>query len=198
MRRDLHVCYSVLVCLAVFWYWRYSTEHRVLTSATRTTTLATTCSQTQWHHNLSFVCHSFCGLERRSLCGGTNNARHRIQTCIRLAIDAGVGLIIPSITGRTFATNNTEGDQLDPAEHYFAWDLRECPQLHIRSEDANGLSTPALYHWKKSWGKGEFRKFLQAYSERGQSNIVLYGDPWNGWDYSRDPLRREPRMGAPG
>lgn len=44
-------------------------------------------------------CHSGCGADQLSLCGGLAEARNRVQTCIRLAIDAGAGadggLIIP-------------------------------------------------------------------------------------------------------
>jgi hypothetical protein len=58
------------------------------------------CDQTQWRDGLWLRCHSTCGANQTSMCGGLNNARNRIQTCLRYAIDAGMGVILPSIARR--------------------------------------------------------------------------------------------------
>ncbi|KAK6828403.1 hypothetical protein PG987_011744 [Apiospora arundinis] len=59
--------------------------------------LSSLCRDTPWNPNITLHCHSSCGADQLSLCGGFAEARNRIQTCIRLAIDAGAGgsLIIP-------------------------------------------------------------------------------------------------------
>lgn len=60
------------------------------------------CRQTAWRPNLAFHCSSRCGPDRSSICGGLNNARDRLQTCVRLAIDAGATtLVVPSLAARS-------------------------------------------------------------------------------------------------
>lgn len=60
------------------------------------------CSRTTWRPNLALHCTSRCGPDRSSICGGLNNARDRLQTCARLAVDAGAGtLVVPSIAARS-------------------------------------------------------------------------------------------------
>ncbi|KAJ4393095.1 hypothetical protein N0V93_002302 [Gnomoniopsis smithogilvyi] len=60
------------------------------------------CGSTTWRPNLSLHCHSRCGPDKSSFCGGLNNARDRLQTCVRLAIDAGATtVLIPSIAARS-------------------------------------------------------------------------------------------------
>lgn len=64
--------------------------------------LRSLCNSTIWRPNLSLHCHSRCGPDKSSFCGGLNNARDRVQTCIRLAIDAGATTVfIPSIAARS-------------------------------------------------------------------------------------------------
>lgn len=96
------------------------------------------CSETDWTPNLWLHCHKFCGPNGTSLCGGLNNARNRITSCLRMAIDAGAGLIIAPVAMR--------GDDLevDPrGKQHCAdtwWDLdtlqnamaANCPQLQMR------------------------------------------------------------------
>lgn len=60
------------------------------------------CDSTLWRPDLSLHCHSRCGPDKTSFCGGLNNARDRLQTCLRLAIDAGATTVfIPSIAARS-------------------------------------------------------------------------------------------------
>lgn len=60
------------------------------------------CGQNAWQPNLTLHCHSQCGPSKHSICGGLNNARDRLQTCVRLAIDAGATtVLIPSIAARS-------------------------------------------------------------------------------------------------
>ena len=59
------------------------------------------CSETQWTHGLWLHCHNHCGENQTSICGGLNNARSRIQTCLRYAIDAGMGIILPSVASKS-------------------------------------------------------------------------------------------------
>jgi hypothetical protein len=40
------------------------------------------CDETNWTPGLWIHCHSTCGSRKTSVCGGLNNARNRIQTCL--------------------------------------------------------------------------------------------------------------------
>lgn len=60
------------------------------------------CDRTPWQPNLTLHCHSRCGPSRASICGGLNNARDRLQACVRLAIDAGATTLrVPSVAARS-------------------------------------------------------------------------------------------------
>lgn len=60
------------------------------------------CTRIQWDRNLAVHCHSRCGRNQTSFCGGINNARDRLQTCLRLGIDAGATtIVIPSLAARS-------------------------------------------------------------------------------------------------
>jgi hypothetical protein len=63
------------------------------------------CDETEWTEGLWLHCHSRCGVNHTSICGGLNNVRNRVQTCLRLAIDAGMGLIMPSAFAPSSSTS---------------------------------------------------------------------------------------------
>lgn len=80
--------------------WTTETPHHHHPSPSALETLCST--QTQWRPNLTLHCHSRCGPDESSFCGGLNNARDRVQTCVRLAIDAGATtVVIPSLAARS-------------------------------------------------------------------------------------------------
>jgi len=52
------------------------------------------CDTTDWTEGLWLHCHNRAGPSKTSIKGGLSNARNRIQTCLRLAISAGAGVIV--------------------------------------------------------------------------------------------------------
>lgn len=64
------------------------------------TALAELCENTDWVDGLWLYCHSGCGPGKNVTCGGLNNARNRVQSCIRLAISLGAGVVLPPVTAR--------------------------------------------------------------------------------------------------
>lgn len=64
------------------------------------------CDATRWIDGLWLSCHSSCGPDKTSICGGLNNARNRIQACLRLAMELGAGLSIPRVMARPEARWN--------------------------------------------------------------------------------------------
>jgi hypothetical protein len=97
------------------------------------------CDQTTWTDGLWVQCHSNARVDsegKRSVHGGLNNVRNRLQSCLRVAIDAGSGAVIPSIATRnqTQLKNLGGGDPI-PASTFFNMEYMmnaletECPQL---------------------------------------------------------------------
>ncbi|PMD15150.1 hypothetical protein NA56DRAFT_693440 [Hyaloscypha hepaticicola] len=97
--------------------------------------LSELCQETTWTDGLWLHCHSRCGPNGGSFCGGITNARNRVQTCVRLAIDLGAGVLIPSVTTRAEDNvGNTNAYTVCP-DHWFDTEYfesemtRQCPQL---------------------------------------------------------------------
>lgn len=148
----------------------------------RKLTLPQLCDETKWTPGLYLACHSHCGADYRAICGGLNNARNRLQTCMRLAIDAGATLILPQATIRQANATGTGLRRVNTASRppdYF-WDIEylkqsllsgdgvgkgnsrpgACKQLNIRDWDdwpivtnTRNLSVPY-----RRWSGAPFRK----------------------------------------
>ncbi|KAH8647547.1 hypothetical protein BGZ60DRAFT_345394, partial [Tricladium varicosporioides] len=162
------------------------------------------CNRTNWTDGLWLQCHSYSGKDRISVAGGLNNARNRIQTCIRLAIDAGSGLIIPPISTIRDSTNWVTG-QTESVCADFYWNMEqlqallqeECPQLQLRHcGNTTGIDTiiPTVYrHYSESPSQHGVLKALvnTALSGSNISNIsrnnpvaVSFGDDLYAFNYS--------------
>ncbi|KAF4625292.1 hypothetical protein G7Y89_g12882 [Cudoniella acicularis] len=162
------------------------------------------CKQTKWTEGLWLHCHSGCGENKLSMCGGLNNARNRIQTCFRLAIDAGTGVIMAPVTNRAEEQlMNTNGEALCP-EHF--WDMEylqsklqeHCPQLHVRMcDDRLGIEKTVIPQYRDynsdSYVLGTFRQYVET--SLSDSNISItdinpsdqvileFGDGFTAWNY---------------
>jgi hypothetical protein len=94
-------------------------------------------------------CGAGCGNHPKAICGGLSNARGRIQTCVRLAMDAGTGLVIPSIVARGVSlTDLAGGANPTCGAETFDIDLlvknlrTKCPQMPVRAcGDWTGIDT---------------------------------------------------------
>ncbi|KAK7928907.1 hypothetical protein PG985_005905 [Apiospora marii] len=101
--------------------------------------LANLCRDAPWNPNLTLHCHSGCGADQLSLCGGLAEARNRVQTCLRLAIDAGAGggLIIPPIVAvgaesKQYVCPGSLWDMAGLQQTLGNW----CPGLKVRTTAA--------------------------------------------------------------
>lgn len=141
---------------------------------------------------------------------GLNNARNRVQTCLRLAIDAGFGLVLPSATLRNDPEHlkvlNGTAVSLDEywdTEYLRGTMQKVCPQLEIRkSDDRSGIANviearrrayeTELWHY----GVGTFReRMMEAFEESpdisfetvnpANATVVSWADPFLAWDYHR-------------
>ncbi|KAF6817052.1 hypothetical protein CPLU01_13688 [Colletotrichum plurivorum] len=130
--------------------------------------LMETCNTTQWVDGLWLNCHSECGPNKKSICGGLNNARNRLQICMRLAIDIGAGVMFPYVTQRPEANwASTDTDAICPDVWWDIEMLKEkmaerCPRFQISScqEQPEGITRdievlPRHYkekpHFNQTW-----------------------------------------------
>lgn len=164
------------------------------------------CANTKWTEGLWLHCHSYCGDNRQSACGGLNNARNRIQTCLRMAIDAGASIIIPSTTTRDAnAIGNTNGatvcaDRFWDMEYLQASMNELCPQMKMKMcDDRTGIKheilTPERGYLGPTFSNGTFGAAIQrtfVESDNGlrfedisplNSAVVNFGDSYIGWNY---------------
>lgn len=126
------------------------------------------CANTTWRPGLWLQCHF------NHIVGGLNNARNRLQSCLRLAIDAGAGVILPPIIPRNkeFLAKRY-GNESAICIDYF-WDVSElvkrvgrtCPQLLVQK-----CTEPA-----EKWPAWISRRILAPFRE------------WNTERYSRGGL----------
>jgi len=133
--------------------------------------LTNLCNETKWTNGLWLHYHSRCGINNTSVCGGLNNARNRIQTRLRLAMDAGASLILPSATTRDEKNLVATDDKAVWPDMF--WDIKylqtslpkQCPQLQIRHcDDRTGIDkvveAPQRSYVDPAYVNGEFRKLV--------------------------------------
>jgi hypothetical protein len=169
--------------------------------------LSQLCRQTTWTDGLWLHCHSRCGDKGGSFCGGLTNARNRFQTCVRLAIDLGAGVLIPPVMARSKDNlGNTNAETVCPNHwwntKYFESEMqRQCPQLKVRLCEASVNGSRVLdmpyrsNHEEPSHCKTTFRNMVNADLLRsdilpgditsGNPVLIQYGDPMFTWNYSR-------------
>lgn len=153
-------------------------------------TLPQLCDETIWTPGLYLVCHSKCGQNNTSICGGLNNARNRLQTCMRIAIDAGATLILPQAMTRNEALKNSSGlrdinFKSEPPQFFWdidhlkrglvrggrkkrgGWEPGVCKQLKVRDWDdwptvsqKRQFTLPYREYVNPPLSKGKFRKIV--------------------------------------
>jgi hypothetical protein len=132
------------------------------------------CDNTEWTEGLWLSCHSACGPGKESVCGGLNNARNRIQSCLRLAIDAGAGLVLPTMLARSEETLGPHDGAVELCTSklwnsmQLAENLKvECPQLNLRfCGNTTGLENKITSNGTRHYNHashtfGTFRKTIE-------------------------------------
>jgi hypothetical protein len=163
------------------------------------------CDDTIWTEGLWLSCHSHCGLDEEAICGGLNNARSRLQTCIRLAIDAGAGLVLPTFMTRSETTLRPHdgSDEVCAGEFWNSRQLADnlkvqCPQLEIRfCGNTTGLgpkieSSGTRHYNNPSHTYGTFKKLVEEdLATHNITNIttsnpirVDFWDSMFSWNYT--------------
>ncbi|OBT50485.1 hypothetical protein VE04_08187 [Pseudogymnoascus sp. 24MN13] len=175
-------------------------------SASSFPSLRNLCNETEWTEGLWLQCHNNVGPSKTSMRGGLSNLRNRMQTCVRLAISAGAGVIIPTFATRS-DTDLMEYITEECPEGLFDTKLYDqslsaaCPQLKIRAcKDTNGLDTTIDAKFRKyldpSHSNDTFRALIddtiaksevvttRAEISKEKPVRILYGDPYLAWNYT--------------
>ncbi|KFZ12285.1 hypothetical protein V502_07165 [Pseudogymnoascus sp. VKM F-4520 (FW-2644)] len=163
------------------------------------------CNETDWTEGLWLQCHNNVGPSKTAMRGGLSNLGNRMQTCVRLAISAGAGVIIPTFATRSdsdLLKYETEEcpESLFDTEHYQQALSVACPQLNVRAcKDTKGLDTTIDAKFRKyldpSHSNGTFRALIDdTIAESGvitrpeisakRPVRILYGDPFLAWNYT--------------
>jgi hypothetical protein len=173
-----------------------------------TKNLRSLCDQTSWTDGLWIQCHSNARRDsegKRSVHGGLNNVRNRLQTCLRVAIDSGAGVIMPTVATR----NQTQLKDLGggaPVPASTFWNMeymvealeKQCPQLQVRF-DMKGIETqmkaPRRHFREARYQNGTFGDMtLDVLREggielssikRGNPVAIAFGDTFLAWDYEK-------------
>ncbi|OBT61562.1 hypothetical protein VE03_08878 [Pseudogymnoascus sp. 23342-1-I1] len=137
--------------------------------------------------------------------GGLSNLRNRMQACVRLAISAGAGVILPTFATRDdsdllkYPTEECPEGLFDTKRYQQALSVA-CPQLNMRScKDMRGLDTTIDATFRKylqpSHSNGTFRALID--DTIAKSGVItrpeisakkpvriMYGDPFLAWNYT--------------
>ncbi|KAH8896387.1 hypothetical protein GQ53DRAFT_819495 [Thozetella sp. PMI_491] len=176
--------------------------------------LSDLCRQTDWIPGLWLHCHTYSGYEKTYMRGGLNNARNRIQACLRLAIDAGAGLIIPPMTTRNpeklYDTTNPEGamcpDVWFDIDYLHSSLNAHCPKLQIQAckthvdNETRVLTEETRLFPPNDFYVGQFRKFVNTTVASNNVSldaitperpvVIEFGDSFCAWAYHlSDELR---------
>jgi hypothetical protein len=165
------------------------------------------CDNTKWTPGLWLQCTTYAGQNKTAIHGGLNNARNRVQTCIRLAIDSGSGLIIPPIAmhrggnqqlATDFSSQTSECPEAYWDISYMAAELQQrCPQLELRfCGNVSGINTivptdlrgydGTVYH------NGKFGEMIASTLKSVEIQTidpahpvaVSFGDSYIAWNYT--------------
>jgi hypothetical protein len=169
--------------------------------------LSELCEETKWTDGLWLHCHSRCGPDGASFCGGITNARNRFQTCVRLAIDLGAGVLIPSVTTRAEDDVGNIDAHIACPDHWFDTEYfesemtRQCPQLQVRMcetsiENSTVVEMPYREdHEQPSHTKTTFRcevntellrrDIIRDEIDSMEPVVINWGDPLFTWNYTR-------------
>ncbi|OBT85597.1 hypothetical protein VE02_05151 [Pseudogymnoascus sp. 03VT05] len=163
------------------------------------------CDEADWTEGLWLQCHNNVGSSKTAMRGGLSNLRNRMQTCVRLAISAGAGVIIPTFATRSgtdlmnYRTEECPEGLFDTKLYQEALSAA-CPQLNIRAcNDTEGLDTTIDAKFRKylepSHSNGTFRALIddtiansgvvtREEISKEKPVRILYGDPYLAWNYT--------------
>jgi hypothetical protein len=162
------------------------------------------CGNTTWRPGMWLQCHSYAGENKTGIHGGLNNARNRLQTCVRLAIDSGSGLIIAPVATIRNSENPSEfSHTLECPDTY--WDInnmalelqQHCPQLELRfCGNISGIDTivptEPRHYSGNVYHNGTFREMIDSTLKNASIQTldpahpvaVSFGDSYIAWNYT--------------
>ncbi|KAJ8067198.1 hypothetical protein OCU04_004563 [Sclerotinia nivalis] len=168
--------------------------------------LRSLCETTTFQPGLYLQCHSWCGPSSTSICGGLNNARNRVQTCLRLALDLGSNIILPTVSTGRHRENPSlfSSDSVCPDVYFdISYLIQEmgsvCPEVEMRRcGDTSGIAEERIIqmgqrqYMEGNYHLGTFKSTIEAQleslslSEISSENPVAvgFGDTMFAYNYT--------------
>jgi hypothetical protein len=134
-----------------------------------------------------------------------NNVRNRLQTCLRVAIDSGAGVIMPMVATRNQTQlKNLGGGEPVPASRFWNMETmvellgQQCPQLKVRF-DMKGIKTilraPRRHFSEARYALGTFESMALEVLKENNFELpaisndnpvaISFGDTFLAWDYEK-------------
>lgn len=167
-------------------------------------TLSSLCESTAWQKDLYINCTNIDGNAQGNgpRPQGVSNVKSMIVTCLRWAIDGGMGFIVPRIALRS-KDNLKSFDEWGDISYFFDRSHlnevlhKECPQLPIYESDHNvGVMLRSKYEVVPPnfyFTHGEYRSHVKdllynaKISPMSQHSVsILENDVVFGWDFAND------------
>jgi hypothetical protein len=156
-----------------------------------TYSLKSLCDDTVWHQDVYLNC--------TDLAGGTFNIQNSIVTCLRWAIDAGIGMIMPKIATRVKDDPSKFRDSWMPYTYLFDENnlrerlSKECPQLILKEtnyEPATRVFAEVISY--KQYTRGTYRSHVSdlltfnGIDGVNGSIVVVEANPLLGWLFNKE------------
>jgi hypothetical protein len=166
--------------------------------------LKSLCKNTIWQENLYINCtniiHDKIHLEDHGRNWGTVNIRNTIVTCLRWAIDAGMGFVMPRIATRSdydliFFPGYANYAFMFDEDHLRKSLQEQCPQLKIMAtyEKANAYIQAPILEEHSCYNYSSYRKHISkllakhGIASYSSSTIVIReNNPLFGWAFYQD------------
>jgi hypothetical protein len=200
--RILHFIVVSLSILTIFTMSYRYTKEQLKSFRYPSISLSQLCNSTVWQKNLLLNCTNIEGKVARPL--GTSNARNMIVTCLRWAIDGGMGFVVPRIGVRN-KENISIFDEWDNMSFLFDESnlrntLRDhCPQLQvydtnykIDQDNVIMIERPPPPPWSY-YTHGEYRNYITnlLHTNNIKNTNINPTVVWDtevlfGWDFEYD------------
>lgn len=191
----------ILAVLAIILWAVHSALKTSRTQELKYNSLESLCSITEWRKDLFLNCTNVEQQQNQKeyTVGpqGTTNIRNGMLTCVRWAIDGGMGLILPKLAARK-DNDIIYFNHWEDYDYLFDLDMlkntlqRECPQLKLYETfypiDQRVIS-PANYHDHHDYGtyKQKVDNLARQVNHTSDKTLVIWEDrPLLGWNFYRE------------
>ena len=179
-------------------------ELRLKHEATYPDTLESLCSTTEWRSDLFLNCTNVKQLPGWPNISvnpqGAMNIRNSMLSCVRWAIDGGMGLILPRIAAR-YDKDIINFDHWEDYDFLFDMDMlratlmQECPQLRLydtyyQVEEQHNSTGLGFTHYEVGTFKRHIDDIVRDRNHTSNKTLVVWeNEPLFGWNFFKENKR---------